>query len=83
MAESSYAQAQTRCGHKPLVFDYAKPAFFNFGGSTTTTLRIQMGAVTPKAGQKYYCTLHEAINDGFNATDVNNEAPGEAQQLYP
>ena len=82
IAENNYAHVQSRCGHEPIVLFYSAGGLLNFE-SSSPVLHIFLGIAGPQPGQKYYCTLKEAVNDGFNLKEIKNAASKEIQDLYP
>jgi hypothetical protein len=80
-AKRAYVAAQKRCGRSdPIVI---RDRLVSFSGDTNGII-IELGASFPDPGQRYYCTLTEAINDGhWDEQQINREAPENIKKLYP
>jgi hypothetical protein len=80
VAKNEYKAAQVRCGRdNPIVIS---PRHVSFSGDVNG-IEVYAGPNVPDPGEKYYCTLTEAANDGYDRQTLNREASEEIKRLYP
>jgi len=78
-AKSAYAAAQERCSRSnPIVISVSRA----FDG-TPRGIEVYDGPNVPDPGEKYYCTLTEAANDGYDRQVLNQAASEDIKRLYP
>ena len=78
-AKNEYEAAKKRCGRSnPIVI---KARLVNLSGQTNGIEVRELGF--GDSGEKYYCTLTEAVNDGYSRQELDREAPDNIKKLYP